>query len=308
MSRNIEFHHGRKKNDGKKPRLLLKNYLTATPMSYPATTDWLSDVVNWPMYLNDRYGDCTCAAAGHMIQAWSTYGQGSTATISNMDVLAAYEAVSGFDPNDPSTDNGAVMQEVLGHWRKNGIGGHKILAFAEVDVTNIAEVKAACYIFGTVYIGIDFPDSAMDQFNNEEPWEVVSGARVEGGHAINVGFYDTNTYKLVTWGAVQEMSQAFWDKYVEEAWVVIGPEWLNEGGLSPTGLNLHALGDGLHSLTGDPNPFPEEPPVIPSDVTVSPDETLATFLRGWFKRHGGLPRHPILEAALITWLSQQEDV
>ena len=25
----------------------------------------------WPMYYNDQYGDCTCAAAGRMIQNWT---------------------------------------------------------------------------------------------------------------------------------------------------------------------------------------------------------------------------------------------
>ena len=307
MTKNIQFHPGRKKNDGTKPRLLFKRYLTT--VDYPPTVDWLSAVHSWPMYLNDRYGDCTCAAAGHIIQALSTYGQGSTQTISNNDVLAAYEAVSGFNPLTGENDDGAVMQDVLNYWRKSGIGGHKILAFAEVDVSDIDEVKAAANIFGTVYIGIDFPESAMDQFNDSKPWDVVKGSPIEGGHAINVGFYDTNTYRVVTWGEVQEMTQAFWDKYVEEAWIVITPEWLNEQGQSPGGLDLYSLGEDLAELTGGANPFPAPPPApnpTPVEPPTDPDETLAQFLTEWFRKGHSLPHHAHLEAVLRAWLDSRQ--
>jgi hypothetical protein len=148
------------------------------------------------------------------------------------------------------------MQDVLNYWRKTGIGGHQILAFAELDINNMAEVKAAMSTFGAIYVGFDFPDSAMTQFNQGKPWDVVSGATVEGGHAVHGGAYlQDGTLKFTTWGQIQNMTQAFWDKYVFEAWVVITPEWLSATGHSPTGLDLHALGDQLAELTGEPNPF-----------------------------------------------------
>jgi hypothetical protein len=249
-----EFHPGVLPNNPDKPRLKVSQFLTAP--TYPASLDYLSRVNNYPMYLNDRIGDCTCAGAGHMIQAESTYGQGSTQTVSDNDVLTAYEAVSGYDPSTGANDDGAVMQDVLNYWRKVGIGGHQILAFAELDINNMAEVKAAMSTFGSIYVGFEFPGSAMDQFNNGEPWDVVPGASIEGGHAVHGGAYlEDGTLKFITWGAVQEMTQAFWDTYVFEAWVVITPEWLSATGFSPTGLDLHALGEELAVLTGGTNPF-----------------------------------------------------
>lgn len=250
----IKFTPGVLPNNPEKPRLKVSRFLTVP--EYPASLDYLSRVDNYPMYLNDRYGDCTCAGAGHIIQAESTYGQGSTQTVSDADVIKAYADVTGFRPDDPSTDNGAVMQDVLNYWRKTGIGGHQILAFAELDKSNMAEVKAAMNTFGSVYVGFSFPDSAMRQFNAGQPWDVVEGATIEGGHAVHGGAYlEDGTLKFVTWGAVQDMTQAFWDKYVFEAWVVITPEWLSAAGTSPTGLDLHALGEQLSELTGEPNPF-----------------------------------------------------
>lgn len=259
MTRDIEFHHGRLPNDPAKPRLRVNRFLTEAP-TYPDAVDYLTRVENYPMYDNDKYGDCVWACAGHQIQATSTYGQGATQTLPLEDVLKGYADVTGFNPNDPGTDQGTVIQDALNYWRKTGIGGHKILAFAEVDVKNMAEVKSCLNMFGSLHLGIDFPQSAMDQFNNYQKWDYVDGSPLEGGHAIHGGLYGGGTdWKVVTWGEIQEMTQSFWDHYVEEAWVVITPEWFNTQGQSPTGLDLYALGQEYAELTGEPNPFPPAP-------------------------------------------------
>ena len=44
--------------------------------SPPDAFDETTQVHDWPMYANDRIGDCTIAAAGHMIEAWTAAGQG----------------------------------------------------------------------------------------------------------------------------------------------------------------------------------------------------------------------------------------
>lgn len=309
----IEFHPGVLPNDPSKPRLKIGRFLTTVPTEHPASLDYLSRVKNYPMYLNDNIGDCTCAGAGHIIQAESTYGQGSTQTVSDNDVLKAYEAVSGYDPKTGDNDNGAVLQDVLNYWRKTGIGGHQILAFAELDTKNMDEVKSAMNTFGAIYVGFNFPDSAMDQFNNGQPWDVVRGATIEGGHAVHGGAYlENGILKFVTWGAVQEMTQAFWDKYVFEAWIVITPEWLAANGKSPTGLDLYALGEALADITGGANPFPAPTPAPTPEPTPSPtptpddsDETLAAWLTEWFQKGHTLPHHSHLEAVLRTWLDQR---
>lgn len=270
-----DFKLGRLPNDPSKPRLALGKFLKTT-QEYPEQRDWISQVTSWPMYLNDRIGDCTCATVGHIIQEVSTYGQGSTITITDDDVLTAYIANSGYDPATGENDNGAVIQDVLNYWRKTGVGGHKILAFGELDVNDTDEIRAALNVFGTVYLGINFPDSAMEQFDNGEPWDVVRGATLEGGHAINAGYYDVSDgmWKIITWGAVQPMTQAFFDKYVEEAWAVVTPEWFNTEGTDPTGLDLYGLGQELENLTGEPNPFPAPQPAPtpdPVDPTPTPE-------------------------------------
>jgi len=253
---------GRKPNDPSKPRLRLAGHLTAVPPS-PAVVDWLSKVQSWPMYGNDRYGDCVWAMIGHAVEAYTTYGQGSTVTVTEADVLKGYADVTGFNPDDPSTDQGTVIQDALNYWRKTGVGGHKILAFAQVDHTNMDELKAALNVFGALLIGVNFPRSAMDQFNSGQPWDVVGNdGGIEGGHAVHVGLDQTDgvTFKLVTWGALEGMTAAWWSAYVEEAWIAVAPEWLDASGHSPEGIDLYGLGEDLHEMTGQPNPFPAPSP------------------------------------------------
>ena len=43
----------------------------------PATIDLADHVAEWPMYANDRLGDCTTAAAAHMIEAWTAEARGA---------------------------------------------------------------------------------------------------------------------------------------------------------------------------------------------------------------------------------------
>jgi hypothetical protein len=279
---------GRLPNDPHKPRLRLGSFLTATYPAAPDLVDYITGVPEWPVYGNDAIGDCTCAAAGHMIEAWTQYGQGSGIEVSKAAVIKAYSAVSGYDPNTGANDNGAVMQDVLDYWRKTGIGGHKILAFAQVDVSHASELAAALYLFGHVYLGFSFPSSAMDQFNQGQPWDVVKGSPIEGGHAVDWGLVAKGqNHRVITWGAVQEMTPAFFAKYVDEAWVVLDQEWINRTGVSPEGLDMKALNDAFTSMTGNPGPFPVSP-VPPSPPEPPPFPSF--FLWRWL-------------SALWRWLS-----
>jgi hypothetical protein len=295
---------GRLPNDPTKRRLRLAGYIDTTlAVPNPQVVDWMSKVPTWPMYGNDRAGDCAWADFAHSIQAASTYGQGRTVTVTERDVLAAYSGCTGYDPKDPASDQGTVMQDGFNYWRKTGIGEHRILAFAQVNHTNRAEVYAAINLFGSVHLGISFPAYAMDQFDHHQPWDVSRyNDRIEGGHAIHAGYYNDpgNTINVTTWGAVQPMTDRFFDKYVEEAWVAVTPEWLSVVGTTPAGLDLHGLGEALSRLTDEPNPFPVTPsptpipsPPAPTPVPPTPTPTPVP--------DPGVAADRILIADLGTW-------
>jgi hypothetical protein len=256
------------------------------------------------MYLNDQLGDCTCAAVGHLMQGWTQYSTGTAFTVADKDVLGLYEKAAGYNPADPSTDQGAYIQDILGYWRKNGVSGHKITAYASVKVSNMTLIKQAVDLFGAVDIGFNFPASAMDQFNQGKPWDVVRGSQLEGGHCVTVVGYKANgNLVCITWGAVQEMTPAFWTKYVDEAWVIITPDWIAANGQAPVGIDLYSLGQAFAALTGQANPIPAPAPApqpspqpqptpvptpTPVPVPAVDPNTLAAYraLEAWAKASG----------------------
>lgn len=239
---------------GKQPRrddprtLRLARYLNkgALPPA-PSACDWVSGVgTAWPMYGNDRLADCTIAAAAHMVQAWSN-ASGKMVTPAEKTVEDAYWATG-------SQDDGRIEVSVLAYWRRHGIGSHhRIGAFASVDVGDLDEVRAAIWLFGGVYAGLALPQTAQAQ----KVWDVVphAGARGRpgtwGGHAVPYLAYDgangTSTFTCVTWGAPLTLTGAFHLAYCDEAYAVIGREWL-EGGDSPNGFNKAALLADLAAL------------------------------------------------------------
>lgn len=229
------------------PRLTLENYVNFGTI-LPATTarvDRQSKVSSWPMYGNDTIGDCTCACVGHIIQSLTAYS-GTEVTVPYSNVLALYET-QGYNPNNPSSDQGAVIQNVLQEWQSNPsiMSGHGISQFAELRSFSTSNLKEALYLFGTVYLGINVPQSAMDQFDAGEPWTYVGDTNIVGGHAIPLQeIYAPGTldmFSVITWGRPQRMNRAFITNYVEEAWVVISPDLFEANQESPEGFNLAQL-------------------------------------------------------------------
>lgn len=288
----VTFHPGRLAPVRTKPRLKLGPFVAAAAAPPPAV-DWYSHVTSWPMYLNDQLGDCTIAMVAHNIQSASTYGDGRTETVTDDNVLTVYEEVSGYRPGEPSTDAGAVLQDVYAYWRKTGVGGHRALAFAEVEVSDQAEVKTAINTFGAVGLGIVVTEQMMSDFDAGRGW-TRAGGRSLGGHAIVAVGYDADGVWVVTWGQVIRMTWACFRRVVDEGWVAVLAEWVNDtSGLSPLGVDLFGLGEAMSALTGEPNPFQPGPSPAPVPVPPAPgpavdpaDVALADAMTTWRKAKG----------------------
>jgi hypothetical protein len=182
-----------------------------------------------------------------MVMEWSSNAS-TEITPSDDDIVRAYSAVSGYDPHTGQNDNGAVEIDVLNYWRKTGVGGHKIAAYAALEPRNHAHVKAACYLFGGAYIGLALPLSAQ----NQRVWSVTRGPDAEpgswGGHAVNVCAYDAHYLTVVTWGQLLKMSWAFWDKYCDEGYAVLSQDFINHG-QAPNSIDFATLQADLKQVT-----------------------------------------------------------
>lgn len=266
------------------PRMYASDVLTGGYTGVvPAVVDWHSGV-KLPIALNDRLGDCTIADVSHAIEVWTTFSSGTETMISDADVQAMYSRVGGYIPGNPSTDQGCVIQDVLDDWRKTGIGTppHQIVAFLQVNHTNVAELKACTWLFLGVTLGVNLPQSALDQFRAGTPWTYDPRANnsIVGGHDVRLlGFDASGMMYVATWGAVQRVSPS-WLVFCEEAWSQLSVDFV-KANVSPEGLDVTALNAAFTQLTGQPGPFPISPtppvPVPPSPTPVPPSPTPVTI-------------------------------
>lgn len=243
---------------GKKPpvydprTLKLEKYMGTLPVP-PPTANFISKVSQWPMYSNDVLGDCVAAAAGHMIQNWTTYA-GKSFMPAPSDVLKFYEH-SGYNPSDPSSDQGWELLPALKVWRKQGISGHKIVAFAQLTTGNWAQLKRAISIFGNVYIGLALPDFVVPQDGSDWTkinWILRPGGRPnpDNGHCVPAMAYSAGWVVPVSWGArMPGMNPLFYEACCDEAYVAITEDWIEQNGKSPSGFDIAQLTADLAQVT-----------------------------------------------------------
>ena len=253
------FRGGRLPADPSAPKVDLTPHLKADGYTVPSSVDYYSHVAAWQMLGNDEWGDCVFAGDGHVVIQQTAYGLGKAQDVTTSQVLAAYSAVTGFNPNagppgDNPTDNGSTVANGLEYLRTKGIGGFKIAAYGSIDVSDHQAVKRGIEDFGALSLGIEVPDSMIQQFQEGKPFTVVPGAQIEGGHCIIAVGYDQEYVYVATWGTVAKMTWAFWDAYVGEAHAVISSDWT-----TVTGLSLEAFGEEFAEIFGGGNPFVPSP-------------------------------------------------
>ena len=238
--------------------LMFAKYVTAAQLPTPPAQfghETLFGPKEWGMLGNDQWGDCAWAGPAHETMLL-TKESGHPVSFTTDGVLGDYAAGTGFDPNaGPSgqnpTDQGSNVRTVLSYRVKTGIvdgagARHKIGAFVKLDPHDLTEILRALYLFQVVGIGIQFPKTAMDQFNAGQPWDVVPGAAIDGGHYVPlVGKRDN--LEVITWGALQQMTEAFFTTYCDEAWAYISTEHL-VAGKDPEGFDLTQLTADLAAI------------------------------------------------------------
>jgi hypothetical protein len=221
----------------------LSDYIKKPPYTTPRSFDYSNKVNNYPMALNDTYGDCTIAGVIHMLQlAYAEIGEvfdypGDEA------VKNEYFKLSG------GADNGLVEHDVLQAWMKDGLFGTRISAYAPVNIKNHNEMAAAIYLFGSVYLGVEMPPNAETQFETHQPWHINgTPEQPAGGHCVVATGCNRFGLDIITWGATESMTWQWWDTYASEAWVVI-PEAFVELDHGPIwNVNINALQEDLKNL------------------------------------------------------------
>ncbi len=300
----VTFRPGWQPTFPERPRVRMDAVLGTSPPAF----SYYYTIPSIGMLMNDTLGDCVIAADGHIVEQQTFFGQRAEVEVTDAEALTGYEVVGGYVVGNPATDKGCAVPSGLAYLQKTGMAGVKIAAYGQVDVSAITKVQTAVSQFGAVDIGMNFPNSAMTQFNDGQVWDVVANdGGNDGGHCVLVCGYDAAYLYVYTWGKVQRMTYAFWDAYVEEAWPVVSTSWVDTyTGVDVEGVDLEALGAEYTAVTGDPSPFPVPvPPATPPPVPVAPptaaDRALSAVAKPWCAEVHTSTAQVALQAALRAW-------
>lgn len=296
--RNRDFVLGAcKRPDPHAPKLHLGNYvdLSALP-PVPSTCDFspaaMSVITN--ILGNDQYGDCVEAEDGHFI-ALVTGNSGSLFSYTTAMVLAAYTALTGFNPSDPNTDQGTDPAADMNYYTQHPYpDGTKLLGWAMVDATNQSLVQFAIDAFGNLKMWLALPNSYVSPFpsGNGFVWDIDT-PNPQNGHCIGACGYNSTQVAIVgansqglqvmTWGYVGTITwRALAALCVPGAGgglaVRVTPDWMVKAtGKTPSGFAANDLISDFNKFFGGslPVPAPPSPPVPPPGPKPTAPPTLA---------------------------------
>lgn len=219
----------------------------------PTSIDYVSAVNaqspgGWMMLGNDEWGDCVEAAEGHYLML-RTANTGQIVVPTTQQTLALYSAETGFNPDNPNTDQGTDETSDCQYMVSTGFLGHKADATGSIDPYDYDHLRWAVQLFGGVHIGANLPQSAMEQFDAGQPWTVVQNdGGIVGGHDPLLVKYDGTWCYVVTWAKLQPVAPDWIARYVDEAHVQLFGDWIEDNQNSPSGFDLQALLSDLRSL------------------------------------------------------------
>lgn len=193
-------------------KLCLKDYLQTSELPPPppecdygvAAASCLSNV-----FMNDVLGDCVIAAIAHICGV-ETGNAGDLFTYTQEQIIAAYSAIGGYVPGDPSTDNGCDEVTALNYLVSNGFAnGTKLSGWLVLDATNQVEIQLAMYLFENLFFGVELPDGWISPFPSSSGFIWDSAAPDENnGHAFCGVGYNGLGVRIDTWGLIGTVTWA----------------------------------------------------------------------------------------------------
>jgi hypothetical protein len=234
----------------------LSGYLKDQDLSHiPEKYNWGKKIKkdNWGVMGNLKANLCTCAAAGHLIMVW-TSNTGKLQRPKNEAIMKAYCDLTNYIPETDENDNGVEALKALKYWRKTGIAGNNIIAFAKLQDKNREQLLKTIYLFGGCYVGLNLPKSAERQYNTTKKWTIPRGGKKKDaekgswfGHAVLITGYKKEELRIITWGREMIMTIDFWEAYAEESYAVFSEAFIRND-TTPTGVDIDILRNDIETL------------------------------------------------------------
>lgn len=245
------------------------------------------------MYLNDSLGDCVPACMAHLVGLF-TGNAGSPRIYTDSEIVAMYSAIGGYNPNDPSTDQGCDEVTALNFWHEHGApaGSHQVAGWLAIDATNPAEVRSAMWLFENLFFGIEIPDEWAQVQAPGFIWNAGT-PNPRNGHCVAGVGYNLQGIQVATWGMIGTLT---WPALAQnvgnrasggELYAVLSPDSIAKASArAPNGFSWAQLVADFDSIGGTiqlpvptPSPAPPAPPPIVRDPTK--DEVLAAIAKHW---------------------------
>lgn len=175
------------------------------------------------MFDNDRYGNCTAASYGNNIIAAA-----AVAPIPWLPIITTekvdrfYSASTGFDPADPSTDQGAVLADVLAFQAQNGFDhgaqDEYVADFATIDPEDINALCSVMAATGALYVGVNLAqaDQTDAVWDTSAPGDQTPGSWGPNGGGHCPGLWDysgtgpTDIVRVITWAGLRPATWRWW--------------------------------------------------------------------------------------------------
>lgn len=295
---------GRRRPVSQAPRLSLKNYLRATLPPAPATCDYTKAAIGVldNIYLNDKLGDCVIAGGYHVVGVETGNAKGKPFAATNPQIIADYSAIGGYNPKEPSTDQGCDETTALDYWSQTGFAnGTKLLGYLAVDAANKAELTSALYLFENLYFGIELPDAYVNPAPTASgfTWDVAGKPDPSNGHCVIGAGYSASGVQIDTWGMIGTFTWAAIAKYCTAKahgaiYVLLTPDELTKGQTrAPNGVDwtaliadFDAIGGSVSSPEAAPAPTPAPGPA--ASVTLAQAQQWAAA--GFTQAHSTLAK------------------
>jgi hypothetical protein len=255
------FKFGRTRPKYTPPLLRFGNYLKQNLPIPPDSVNYIipSVLSSLNMILdNDKIGDCTAAGAMHIENTFRANANSGLPFATTQQAINFYSDSTGYNPDDPTTDQGGNEIDVLNYWRQYGLfrdGTAKISAYLSIDATNQTELKAAIWLAENLYFGVELPDAWLKNFpGNGFTWDVAGEPNPKHGHCFVGLGYDSKGVIIDSWGYIGKVTWAAIAKYADlqeggQVFTVISQDIINKiTGLAPTGLDYTQLVADIDSL------------------------------------------------------------
>ena len=152
-------------------------------------------------------GDCVIAEDLHL-SASRACNAGAPWVPTTAEALAAYSAVTQFDPNAPLAADGSNPTDqgtdplALVAWRKAGNAypdGSTLLDAVTVDATSQSALQQAIWLGVGCFAWASLPDAWESEEDGGDVWDVAGDPNPQNGHGFGLACYDDHV-ELTEWG------------------------------------------------------------------------------------------------------------